>query len=119
MPGPTIHPSAQGTEFVFGAITFKARTWAEDTNVPHIDTSDCAQAEGELRRLQAAPLGDAIEIPLECWGLTAPDSGAADTFSCTKLGITGARAIVGKVSRKGEAGGLINWTCSFFLIATT
>ena len=87
MPGtPITIPSAQGATFTFGAVEFRARAYDSSESVPTIDTTDCSQPEGDLPRLQPAPISDPTEVNLECWGNTPPTKGTIDTLTCSKLG---------------------------------
>lgn len=118
MPGtPITIETAQGSTFTFGSATFRAKVMDRTSAVTMIDTSDCAQAEGDLKRMQPSPLKEPGEVNLECWGLTTPTEGTVDTLTCTKLGITGVRAACQKVTVKGEAGGLMSFTAQFLVIA--
>lgn len=114
---PITIPSAQGTTFTFGSVSFRAKAYDSSESVPTIDTTDCSQPEGDLPRLQPAPISDPTEVNLECWGNTPPTKGTIDVLTCSKLGLSGVRAICTKVTRKGEAKGLLNFTASFSVIA--
>ena len=114
---PVTIPSAQGATFTFGSASFRAKVYDSTESVQTIDTTDCAQPEGDLPRLQPAPIFDATEVTLECWGNTPPTKGTIDTLTCSKLGLSGVRAVCTKVTRKGEAKGLLNFTASFSVIA--
>lgn len=112
MPAPTALPSAQGTTFTFGGVTFKATKVNRKRTTQEIDVSTLDLAEGSDAVYEAAPLNDGDVITVEGFDMPNPGQDASGAIACAKFGISG-YAICNDYEITGEVRGKIRFTCQF------
>lgn len=112
MPAPTALPSAQGTSFTFGGVTFKATKVSVKKSTQEIDVSTLDLAEGSDSVYELAPLNDGAVINVEGFDFPNPGQDASGAISCAKFSISG-YAICTDYEVSGQVKGKIGFTASF------
>lgn len=112
MPTPTALPSAQGTTFTFGGVTFKATKVSVKKSTQEIDVSTLDLAEGADSVYELAPLNDGAVISVEGFDFPNPGQDASGAIACSKFGISG-YAICTDYEVSGQVKGKIAFTASF------